>query len=155
MSDVSFNSLFTIINKKQQGQKVRQEQKAKSSTIHIGDSVVMKNFGTGSRWLPERIVEMSGSVLFHMHLEDRRCKRCHQDHLRPRVVEDVGLKMSQVTSDNNIPISSPSTTENPTTEFSYLPPQAIGPLVIPVTAVNWLTPLDMSNRDYSSISTLL
>ena len=49
--------------------------------------------------------------------------------------------MSQVTSDNNIPISSPSTTENPTTEFSSLPPQAIGPLVIPVTSVNWLTPL--------------
>ena len=96
------------VEKRQQDQKRRHDQKAKLRTFRVGDYVFVKNFGAGSRWLPGEIVEMSGPVSFHIELEDGRRRRCHQDHLRPRVVEDGGPEMSQLSSEDIFPMPSPS-----------------------------------------------
>ena len=83
--------------------------------------------GTGSRWLPGEIVEMSGPVSFHVELEDGRRRRCHQDHLRPRVVEDGGPEMSQLSSEDSFPMPSPSIPQETSSDTQAL--QDNGPQV--------------------------
>ena len=61
----------------------------------FGDAVLLKNF-TGPGWLPGKIVDTSGPVSFHVLLKDGRCKRCHQDQLRPRVTDDGPPGMSEI-----------------------------------------------------------
>ena len=53
-----------------------------------------------------------------MELEDGRCRRCPQDHLRHRVVEDGGPKMSQIMSDDGFVVgpSNRSTREETTSK---------------------------------------
>ena len=53
----------------------------------------------GSVWLPAKIVESTGPVSFHVVLEDGRNRRCHQDQLRPWVVDDGPPEMSEVSVD--------------------------------------------------------
>ena len=102
------------IEEKQQRQKAQHDRKAKSRTFRVGDAVFVSNFGAGQRWLPGRIVEMSGPVSFHVLLEDGRRKRCHQDHLWSKVVDDGDPGTSQGDPDSSFPItSSPSSEETP------------------------------------------
>ena len=68
----------------------------------------MKNFGAGRRWLPGQVVEMTDPVSFHVLLEDGRYKRCHQDQLRSRVVDDGDPDTSQGDPDSSFLITSPS-----------------------------------------------
>ena len=70
------------VERKQEDQKARYDKKAKSRTFHVGNHVFVKNFGAGSKWLPGKIVNMSGPVSFLVELEDGRSRRCHQDHLK-------------------------------------------------------------------------
>ena len=60
----------------------------------------MRKFGAGSVWLPGKIVESTGPVSFHV-LEDGHDRRCHQDQLRPRVVEDGPPDVSEMSVDAN------------------------------------------------------
>ena len=55
-----------------------------------------------------KIIETSGPVSFRVLLEDGRYKHCHQDHLRSRVVDDGPPEMSQISVDDSIPFSLPS-----------------------------------------------
>ena len=96
------------VEEKQQQQKAQHDRKALPRTFRVGDTVFMKNFGAGRRWLPGQVVEMSGPVSFHVLLEDGRCKRCHQDQLRSRVVDDGEPDASQGELDSSFPITSPS-----------------------------------------------
>ena len=59
------------IEKKQQlqAQKAQHDRKAKPRTFTVGDNVFVKNFGAGDRWLPGRIVQVSGPVSFQVELE--------------------------------------------------------------------------------------
>lgn len=78
---------------------------ARSRAFQTGDAVFVKNFVGGGRWLPGK---KTGPVSFHVQLEDGRQRRCHQDHLRSRVVDDGTSEMSEVTVDDSFPVS-PST----------------------------------------------
>ena len=115
------------VEKRQQDQKRRHDQKAKLRTFRVGDYVFVKNFGAGSRWLPGEIVEMSGPVSFHVELEDGRRRRCHQDRLRHRVVEDGGPGMSQLSSEDSFPMPSPSIPQETSSDTQA--PQDNGPQV--------------------------
>ena len=108
------------VERKQEDQKTRHDKKAKSRTFHVGNHVFVKNFGAGSKWLPGQIVDMSGPVSFLVQLEDSRSRRCHQDHLRHRVVEDGGPEMSQMMSDDSFAVgpSNLSTGQEITSESS-------------------------------------
>ena len=41
-----------------------------------------QNFGTGSKWLPSVVLEVTGPVSFLVKLQDGRLVRRHKDHLR-------------------------------------------------------------------------
>ena len=65
----------------------------------------VKNFGSGPQWLPGRAAEISGSVLYHVQIEDGRQRHCHQDHLCTRVVEDDVIDTTaQAVPENIIPV---------------------------------------------------
>ena len=96
---------------KQQQQNERHDSRGKARTFHIGDSVFEKNNSAGLNGLPGNIVETSGPVSFRVLLEDGRCKRCHQDQLRHRFVDDDPPDMTHVPVDESVPIPLPSRTE--------------------------------------------
>ena len=73
-----------------------------------GETVLVKNYGSGCRWLPGRIMEASGPVSFRVRLEDGRLTRCHQDQIRPRLVENETSEMSQTAVDDTLPTASTS-----------------------------------------------
>ena len=116
------------VEKKQEEQKAKHDANAKPRKFSVGDSVFMRNFGAGGRWLPGTIVQTSGLVTFQVQLEDGRDKKCHIDHLRPRVVDDDSTEFSPVTFDNCVPVCSPSTadTSAETIVESQVPSQGNG-----------------------------
>ena len=97
------------VEQRQQEQKERHDSRSKSRIFRRGDLVFFKNSGVGSAWLPGKIVEITSPVSFVVLLEDGRRKRCHQDHLRHRVVEDV--------IDEEVAMPSPSSTGDSTSEI--------------------------------------
>ena len=132
---------------------MRHDARGKSRTFRVGDSIFLKNYGAGSGWLPGKIIQRSGPVSFQVLLEDGRRKRCHQDQLRPRVVEDGPPEMSEVpvdadTSDStstSVPSAADSTVE---TSSPVLGPDLPEP---PVPAQSNRTPSSESSvRRYPS-----
>ena len=78
-------------------QKAQHDTKAKSRIFSVGETVFVKNYGSGRRWFPGTIVQVTS---YQVKLEDGRLRRCHQDQLRQRVtapdaptVSDEGLEM--------------------------------------------------------------
>ena len=47
----------------------------------IGDLVYSLNFGTGQKWLPEVIQQVTGPVSFMVRLEDGKIMQRHQDQI--------------------------------------------------------------------------
>ena len=93
--------------------------------FRVGDTVFVKNFGAGRRWLLGQIIEITGPVSFHVLLEDGRPKRCHQDQLRSRVVDERDPPdTSQGDPDPSFPISAPtSSKETPPATQDAGPPE--------------------------------
>lgn len=77
------------VEDKQRQQKAKHDTAAKSRVFNLGDTVYVKNFAGGQRWLPGKIIRVTGPVSFHVQLEDGRNRRCHQDQLRLREVDDT------------------------------------------------------------------
>ena len=107
-------------------QKAQHDRRAKPRVFRVGDTVFVKNFGAGRRWLLGQIIEITGPVSFHVLLEDGRPKRCHQDQLRPRVVDERDAPPppppSQGDPDPSFPISDPTSSEE-----TPPAPQDVGP----------------------------
>ena len=134
------------VEEKQHQQKVPHDRRAKPRVFHVGNTVFVKNFGAGRRWLPGQIIEMTGPVSFHVLLEDGRRKRCRQDQLRSRVVDDCDHDTSQGDPDSSFPISAPiSSEETPPA------PQDAGPPEPPQETDSLTTPSsDASTNDRST-----
>ena len=119
------------VERKQEEQKARHDKKACVRTFRIND-VFVKNFIAGRRWLPGKIIEVLGPVTYRVQLESGRCRKCHQDHLRERVVMDGGPEMSQVMSDESLAFGSTSTDDTvrqETSSESQPSPPDTGPTV--------------------------
>ena len=106
------------VERKQEEQKARHDKKARVRTFRINDNVFVKNFIAGRRWLPGKIIEVLGPVTYQVQLESGRCRKCHQDHLRERVVTEGGPEMSQVMSDESLAFGSASTDDTVRQETS-------------------------------------
>ena len=134
------------VEHKQQQQKEQHDARGKSRTFRINDFVFLKNF-PGPGWLPGKIVETSGPVSFHVLLEDGRRKRCHQDQLRFRVVDDGPPEMSEIPL---TPITSKPTsqTEPDEPELSNSDQPQVQ---IPTTASTSSETTDTSDRSDSNI----
>ena len=146
------------VEQKQSQQKAHHDARAKSRIFKLGDAVFVKNYGSGRRWLPGKIEQVTGPVSFQVKLDDGRTRRCHQDQIRIRVIapdmppesDDGSLEN---TSDIVIPLSSfegepqasevesltlgsdspPSDPPGP----SGIPPESSEPDVMPPTAKSY------------------
>ena len=70
-------------------QKLAHDSSARKRNFERGDMVFAHSFGTGSKWLPSVIQEVTGPVSFLVKLQDGRLVRRHQDHL---ICQAVKLK---------------------------------------------------------------
>ena len=65
-------------------QRIGHDHHAKGRKFAADDKVFVKNFGTGSAWLPETIVGERGPLSYQINLDDGREIRRHVDHVRTR-----------------------------------------------------------------------
>ena len=93
------------VEQKQHQQKVRHDTNTRVRTFGVGNTVFVKNFGPGRKWLPGKVTKVTGPVSYQVKLTDGRHRRCHVDQLRirilapnsvpevfePKPVEDLGI----------------------------------------------------------------
>ena len=121
------------VEMKQWEQKERHDAKAKSRVFCVGDPVFARNFSAGKRWLAAHIVSQAGPVSFRVRLEDGRERRCHQDQLQHRSVEDdrtAELSKEEVGDDVAVPFPSLATVAvapAPASSIAGEPPEAAKP----------------------------
>jgi len=65
----------------QRKQKSQHDVKAKAQEFKVGDSVYVRNYLQGNKWLPG---EEAGPQLFVVKLVNGRSRRCHLDQIRLR-----------------------------------------------------------------------
>ncbi len=74
--------------KQQTQQKHYHDRRARRRTFHMGDLVLARNFGRGSRWVHGCILQQTGSVSFKVKLEGDVIWHRPQDHFRKRASQD-------------------------------------------------------------------
>ena len=101
----------------------------RTSDYSIGERVYARGFGTGPKWLPATIEEITGPVSYLVRLEDQRLVRRHQDHLRKRKTDhnpeakegDKPEAPNEESDGNNIDMFADFTTpERPDSNISQL-----------------------------------
>ena len=121
------------VEMKQWEQKERHDAKAKSRVFCVGDPVFARNFSAGKRWLAAHIISQAGPISFRVRLEDGRERRCHQDQLRHRSVEDDHTaELSEEEVGDNVAVSFPSPATGPVapapaSAIAEEPPEAAQP----------------------------
>ena len=55
---------------KQQKQKQHHDLRVKDRTFKIGDKIYYYNHGVGNKWLPGQVIKQTGTVSFHVDLDD-------------------------------------------------------------------------------------
>ena len=73
------------IEQRQLQQKLSHDSSSRWMYFSIGETVYAQNFGTGQKWMPAVVQEVTGPVSFLVKLQDSRLVRRHQDHLRRRI----------------------------------------------------------------------
>lgn len=68
-------------------QKSKHDAHAHERLLQEGDSVLVRNYLQGEKWLPGTIVRQTGPVSYSVRLSDGRERRCHQDQVRKRWAE--------------------------------------------------------------------
>ena len=66
---------------------------------------ILKNQGAGKRWLPGKIVQVTGAVSFLVELQAGREKQCHLDQLRSQESGDDTHIESEVVEEDTILIN--------------------------------------------------
>ena len=74
---------------KQQTQKFNHDQKARSRTLQVGDTVNVHNFPAGNGWLPGIIEEETRPLSFRIKLQDGQVVRHHIDHIIYRSILQI------------------------------------------------------------------
>ena len=137
------------VERKQLEQKEQHDSKSRERELNIGDTVFVKNYHSGDKWLPGVIQKKTGPVSFVVKLTDGRVRRCHQDQVRRCSVEVS--QDDSVDSEILVPpteVSSPPTSPDfavPTPELSTEGQNTMDPT--PDTAVT-AVPSDVSEKMY-------
>ena len=79
--------LSSRVLKRQAGQKAGHDKRVKERTIDIDDQVYVRNFGSGSKWLPGVVTTKHGLRMFEVELSDGRKVRRHLNQIRKRTNE--------------------------------------------------------------------
>ena len=127
--DLLVRSVGKNIRNAQDRQRRNHNMHCRPRSFNRGDSVYVKNYGPGPKWLPGNVVETEGSVMYQIQLPDGRRVRRHADQLRSRVADseyyspsdDVGgsgvlIKQEVGIGENQGTETQPVEPENPGTQ---------------------------------------
>ena len=81
------------VESRQQRQKQQHDASSRDRCFMEEDTVFVKNFQAGDKWLPGIISKRTGPVSFKVQLSNGCIRRCHQDQLQRRTV-DVTMEES-------------------------------------------------------------
>lgn len=76
------------VQRKLEQQKVHHDRHSLARIFTAGEMVYIKDFPSGSSWLPGTILKAQGPLSYHVTLEDGRVVRRHVDHVRIRTTAD-------------------------------------------------------------------
>ena len=96
-----------MVENKQLQQKVDHDRAARLRNIKEDETVYVRNFGPGQKWLPGTIVATTGPVSYCVLLEDGRVWRRHQDHMRQRWEKLVSSRETESPITPLVPIFEP------------------------------------------------
>ena len=77
-------NLGDTVQQSQTRQKTVHDSHAKTQDFAVGDPVYVLNYGQGPKWLVGKVMEVLGSVVYHVLLEDGRQVKRHAEQLRKR-----------------------------------------------------------------------
>ena len=77
------------------------DKSARSREFVAGNRVFAKNFGTGRRWLPGKIISRAGPVSYRVRLVDGRVHQCHLQQLRSQPMEEEAAEQPEVGCEDN------------------------------------------------------
>ena len=63
-------------------QKIAHDKNVKQRNFLVGDSVIVRNFGSGSKWIAGKVSSSRGPVSLQVLLNDGRTVHRHFDHVR-------------------------------------------------------------------------
>jgi len=92
-------SVSERVELRQLRQKLSHDSLVRGKTFSKGETVYARNFGTGEKWQPAVIEEVTGPVSVIVKLQDGSLVRRHYDHLRHRVA-----RMEMEISGESIPV---------------------------------------------------
>ena len=75
-------NIASHVEDKQSQQKNTHDKKARARNFNIGDSVLVRNIGSGQKWVIGMVIQITGPVSYMVRLNDYTIHRCHQDQLR-------------------------------------------------------------------------
>ena len=79
--DLILPDISSHLHQKQQTQKVNHDKHSRLKTFQIGDYVQIRDFPTGTGWLPGIITKANGSLSFWVKLQDGQTVCQHVDHI--------------------------------------------------------------------------
>ena len=85
-------SVTERVEKRQLQQTLSHDSLSRQMYFSKGETVYAQNFGTGQKWMPAVVQEVTGPVSFLVKLQDGRLIRRYQDHLRRRISEGEDKK---------------------------------------------------------------
>ena len=98
-----FDNLHPDLGKKARTVQAQQAKghdvRAKPRAFVVGDQVYARNYGQGPIWLPGKVVEIHGTTLFTVQLEDGRKVRKHLDQLLARARSTPGDSAESMSRD--------------------------------------------------------
>ena len=103
--------------------------------MNVGDSVFVKYYRHGDKWLPGVIQKNTGPVSFVVKLTDGRVRRCHQDILCRCSMEvhmdsSAELEVSVSQTEISLLLASPTKPPVPTPETDVEVPSAMDPISV-------------------------
>ena len=90
----------------QSRQKIQHDQHSRMRQVEVGDSVNVRNYCRGPKWIPGTIIEETGPLSARIELGDGTVVRRHHDQLVARPTESFnpGVDLEIIVPDVNDPI---------------------------------------------------
>ena len=80
-------SLQESVSKHKHAQKVNYDRTCRERELGLNESVYVRNFGRGEKWVPGKIVECTGPVSYKVRTNDNVIVRRHADHVKVTCAE--------------------------------------------------------------------
>ena len=115
------------MEKRQEQQKMAHDNARARRTFEKGEKVYARYFGTGSgpKWIPAEIQEVTGPVSVMVKLHDNCIVRRHIDHVRKRTDSEVVPQSKQATSEPEIKDEMPVVPTRSTPSLLITPDTAV------------------------------